>query len=286
MPKADGGERAQGAGEAWQGGSGSTLVLLHGLGGTWHIWKPVLELLTPHHRVVAITLPGHLGGPALPAGADVTVDLLTDVLAEDLKSRGIDRPHVAGNSLGGWISLELARRGLVASVTALSPAGGWSTAEAYRKVEKPFRIVFALMAVLMFLVGWLLRFAGVRRALNAQAMVHGDRVPVSDFRGAMESMRRTAMLPALLTSMRERGGIRPFEVVESTPVRIAWCEHDKVIPYATYGQPLNQIVRGSESLMVRGVGHVPMYDDPEQVARVILETTSRVDGLRAEALPT
>lgn len=277
MPKADGGESVKAAGDAWEGGSGSTLVLLHGLGGTWHIWKPVLDLLTPRHRVVALTLPGHLGGPPLPADAEVTVDLLADVLAADLQARGIERPHVAGNSLGGWLSLELARRGLVSSVTALSPAGGWSTPEDYRKVEKPFRVVFALMAVLIFFTALFLRFASVRRALNAQAMNHGHRVPVAEFRGAMESMRRTVMLPSLLTSMRDRGGIKPFDV-GSTPVRIAWCENDKVIPYDVYGKPLSTVVKGSESLLVRGVGHVPMYDDPEQVAQVLLETTARAEA--------
>ncbi|MGQ0528754.1 MAG: alpha/beta fold hydrolase [Panacagrimonas sp.] len=208
------------SGDSYEGGSGSPLVLLHGLGGTWHIWKPVLALLERRHRVISLTLPSHFGGPALPEGAEVTVDLLADVLVADLDRRGIERPHVAGNSLGGWLALELARRRRVASVTALSPAGGWTTPEGYQKVEKPFRIVFAWIAVLMFLSALFLCFAAVRHALNAQAMEHGDRVPVPEFRGAMNSMRRTAMLPALLTSMRDRGGIKPFDA-GTTPVRIA-----------------------------------------------------------------
>ncbi len=273
-------DRTRTSDAALESGTGSTLLLLHGLGGTWHIWKPVLDLLSARHRVVALTLPGHLGGPALPDGVEPSVDALADVLEQDLRARGIDNPHVAGNSLGGWLALELARRGVARSVTALSPAGGWTTPEAYRRVETPFRRVFALIAVLIFLTAWLLRFAGVRRALNKQAMMHGDRMPPDEFRGAMNSLRRTAMLPALLTSMRDKGGLRPLDA-GSTPVTIAWCEHDQVIPYETYGKPMRDRVKGAQHLIVKGVGHVPMYDDPQQVAEVILQTTARAEAMTA-----
>jgi pimeloyl-ACP methyl ester carboxylesterase len=276
MGKGDAVQSVSGVDAAYEGGAGSVLLLLHGLGGSWHIWRPVLALLEPHHRVVALTLPGHLGGPALPQGVEPSVDALADALAEDLRRRGIVRPHVAGNSLGGWLALELARRGLAASVTALSPAGGWRTAEDYRKVEKPFRIVFALMALLIFMTALFLRFAFVRRVLNAQGMEHGERVPAAEFRGAMEAMRRTVMLPALLTSMRNKGGIRPMSA-GTTPIRIAWCERDKVIPFGIYGTPVLETIQGCESVMIKGVGHVPMYDDPEQVARVILENTTKAE---------
>ena len=47
-----------------------------------------------------------------------------------MEGAGLERPHVAGNSLGGGIALELARMGVVASATALSPVGFWSAAEA------------------------------------------------------------------------------------------------------------------------------------------------------------
>lgn len=267
---------------AYEGGAGSPLVLLHGLGGTWHIWKPVLAQLERHHRVIALTLPGHYGGPELPPGEPVTVELMADVLERDLRARGIERAHVAGNSLGGWLSLELARRGMAHSVTALSPAGGWRTQDDYRKVEKPFRIVFALIAVLIFLFALFLRFAPVRRALNKQAMEHGDRMPAGETRGAMESLRRTAMLPALLDAMRDRGGLKPLDA-GSTPICVAWCEQDKVIPFETYGRPVIETVRGAQSVMLPGVGHVPMYDDPALVSRTILDTARRAEAVPAVA---
>lgn len=278
MPKGDGVESGKISPDSYDGGSGSVLLLLHGLGGTWHIWRPVLALLQKQHRVVALTLPGHFGGPALPAGVEPSVEVIADALIEDLRRRGIERPHVAGNSLGGWLALELARRGYARSVTALSPAGSWRNAKDYEAVSKPFRIVFRLLPVLMFLTWLFLRLAAVRRALNRQAMMHGHRMSHADVFGSMRSMRQTRILPALLASMGKIGAIKPMQVTEEIPVRIAWCENDQVIPYETYGKAMIEAVTGADVVMVKGVGHVPMYDDPELVASLILEMTARVEG--------
>ena len=201
----DGVNGIKAVGDAFEGGSGWTLVLLNGLGGTWHIWKPVLPLLEKPHRVIAPTLPGHPGGPPIPAGVETTVDVLADLL--------------------------------------------------------PY-------------------FGFIRHALNEQGMEHGDRVPPDESRRAMHSMRDTTMLPALLVSMGKVGGIAPFKA-DPPLVRIAGCELDKVMPYAR-GQTLtHSVVVGAEGLFVKGCGHVPMYDDPEQVASLILATTARVDEVAA-----
>lgn len=280
MPKADGAQDGPSAGESWSGGNGPTLVLLHGLTATWQVWKPILPLLTPHHRVVALTLPAHEGGPPLPPGVEPSVEAMADELAAELRRRGIERPHVVGNSLGGWLALELARRGLVRSVTALSPAGGWQTQKDYRAVARGFRIFFAIISIMIVLTALFLRFAFVRRVLNAQVMEHGERMSAGEVSTALHAMRSTRMLPRLLDNMDAVGPIKPMDV-GNTPVCIAWCEHDKVIPYERYGKPLIAAVHGCESLIVKGVGHVPMHDDPEQVAAVILHTTRRAEAALA-----
>lgn len=280
MPKADAAQDGPDPKHGWEGGSGSTLVLLHGLTATWQVWKPVLPLLAKHHRVVALTLPGHVGGPQLPPGVEPSIDAFAELLAEDLRLRGIERPHVVGNSLGGWLALELARRGLVRSVTALSPAGGWQTQKDYRDVAKGFRIVFAIISVMIFLTALFLRFAGVRKALNAKAMEHGDRMTAEEMGVALRSIRDTRMLPRLLDNMDAVGPIKPMDAGEAL-VRIAWCEQDKVIPYERYGKPMIAAVRGAESLILKGVGHVPMHDDPALIADTILETTRRAEQARA-----
>ena len=88
------------------------------------VWTDVIPLLTDHHEVMAPTAIGHRGGP--PLAGKATIAALTDEAERALDARGIDRVHVAGNSMGGWTAIELARRGRALTVCAFSPAGAWT----------------------------------------------------------------------------------------------------------------------------------------------------------------
>jgi pimeloyl-ACP methyl ester carboxylesterase len=109
--------------QAYRGGSGSPLVALHGFAGTWRVWELVLPALERRHEVLAPTLPGHAGGRPLPA--ELTVDTLADAVADTMDGAGFEAAHLVGNSLGGYVALQLAARGRARSVVALAPAGGW-----------------------------------------------------------------------------------------------------------------------------------------------------------------
>ncbi|MBA3326938.1 MAG: alpha/beta fold hydrolase, partial [Solirubrobacterales bacterium] len=91
-------------------GRGEPLVLVHGLGSQWQVWRPVLERLAADREVVALDLPGFGGSAPLPN--EPTVAALARAVADLVAELGLDHPHVAGNSLGGAIALELARAGL------------------------------------------------------------------------------------------------------------------------------------------------------------------------------
>jgi pimeloyl-ACP methyl ester carboxylesterase len=263
--------------DCYEAGEGPPLVLLHGLGGSWHVWQPVLPMLERQHRVFAPTLPGHPGGTPRPSGRGPTVHAIAEMLAQELAQRKIERPHIAGNSLGGLLALELARRGVAASVTAFSPAGAWRNDRDYQAVARPFRIVHALMPLFIVVARPLLGFARVRRALNAQGMEHGDRMPAGEVLRAMQSMGGTKILPRLLTSMQRDGPIKPLAVA-GIPIVIAWCELDRVIPFEGYGAPMLEAVPNAQAETVKGAGHVPMYDEPRQVADMILSTTLKAGG--------
>jgi len=269
--------------DAYVGGSGSPLVLLHGLGGTWHIWKPVLALLEKQHRVIALTLPGHHGGPGLPAGAEVTVESVADALIAELNRRGLHSAHVAGNSLGGWLALELARRGFARSVVALSPAGAWRSRADYRAVSLPFRVFYFLMPLILLITTLFLGSAWLRRALGRQTMEYGDRIESSEFRSSLVAFTRTRILPGLLETMGRDGPIAPLSAA-GTAIRIAWCGLDRVIPFERYGRPMLERVPQAECIQISAVGHVPMYDDPLQVASAILEVTTAADTRPAAAV--
>src|SRR6201996_7139585 len=110
-------------------GSGEPLVLMHGIGSRWQMWEPVIERLAEHHDVIALDLPGFGASPMPPPGTAPGVDSLIRLTSAFLDELGVERPHVAGNSMGGLMALEMARRGLVRSATALSPAGFASRSE-------------------------------------------------------------------------------------------------------------------------------------------------------------
>ena len=109
---------------AHRGGSGEPLVLLHGFTDTWRTWELVLPALERRHDVLAPTLMGHAGGPPLADGP--LDDALVDAVERAMDDAGFETAHVAGNSLGGYLALQLAARGRARSVVALAPGGGWA----------------------------------------------------------------------------------------------------------------------------------------------------------------
>lgn len=264
------------------GGDGSVLLLLHGIGGTWHVWKPVLPALERRHRVIALTLPGHYGGPDYNVGGDATVAGLADQIVAMLRAQGVDQAHIAGNSLGGWLAVELVRRGFARSAVAFSPAGGWRSIEDYEAVAGQLRIFHALAATIRFLLLPFFRFARLRKLLTKQTMEHGDRIPAEDVGDSLRAMAKTSVMPGLLRTMGRDGPIAPLDT-GAVPVRIVWSGCDRVIPYARYGEPFVARIQGADLHIVAGVGHVPMYDDPEQIVANILDVTGAVEAAHAEA---
>ncbi|MFC9292047.1 alpha/beta fold hydrolase, partial [Streptomyces sp. NPDC057052] len=110
-------------------GRGEPLLLLHGIGHHRQAWDPVVDILATEREVIAVDLPGFGASPSLPAALAHDLSTTTAVLSAFCEALELDRPHVAGNSLGGLLALELGREKRVRSVTALSPAGFWSEAE-------------------------------------------------------------------------------------------------------------------------------------------------------------
>ena len=108
-------------------GAGPPLVLLHGVGHRRQAWGAVLRLLAPHRTVIAVDLPGHGESPPLRLAGRPAVRAIAEELFAFFDELGLDRPHVAGNSLGGALALAAGARGRAATVTALSPAGFWAS---------------------------------------------------------------------------------------------------------------------------------------------------------------
>src|SRR3954452_10236683 len=140
------------------------------------VWDGVRPLLEPHHRVEALTALGHRGGPA-PTRRPVTIGDLVDAAERALDERRVGQAHVAGNSLGGWMAIELARRGRALTACALSPAGSWTagTVEQTAGVRKIRRPILSARLSGPLPMSLLLRSALVRRLTFRDFARHGDR---------------------------------------------------------------------------------------------------------------
>lgn len=249
-------------------GSGPTLLLIHGLGGERHIWEPTLGHLTGHRDVIRVDLPGFGDSPRLPEGEAATPWALAAGIAAELDRLALGRVHVAGNSLGGWVALELAKTGRALSVTGIGTAGLWSGPLA----RKPY-LMRSVAKGLMPALPLLLRGTGVRRFALLGSVAHPERIPrEAATRIALAYARSPGFVDAS-DNMRANhftGGDRV-----RVPVTMAWCEHDRLI-----ARP-RQLPFPARETVLRGCGHVPMYDDPLAVARVLLAGSEDREGVGA-----
>jgi pimeloyl-ACP methyl ester carboxylesterase len=257
----------------YRAGAGTPLVLLHGMNMSWRAWRPLLPLLEPYHSLFVPTLPGHRGGQPMRPGP-LSMEAMADQLCEQLDEAGLDGFHVAGNSLGGWLSLELARRGRARSVVALSPAGAWSTPRDARRLIRKFRLGLAIGN--RPTLSRMSERPRVRRMMLRQVAEHPERFTDAQLTEMFEDSAGCRVVEKLLERVRDGGSFKPFDELPC-PVRLAWSEHDRTIPFHRYGRPMLDALPGAEFVELPGVGHVPMIDDPALVSRTILQVTWSVD---------
>jgi len=251
----------------FRAGTGAPLLLLHGIGSQFGVWAPVIETLMAQRDVIAPNLPGFGDAPMLAPPARPDIVGYTDAIEAFMDRLDLPSAHVAGNSLGGWIALELARRRRALSVTALSPAGMWSRAGAYYVVAS----FGASVAILKLIDRWLeqiMAHGAGRALLMGQVMAHPARLaPEIATLAARNLAAAPGTLPALLATGREAftsgAGIR-------VPVTVAWGSRDLVLP-ARQARRLQALVPQARLVPLPGCGHVPTFDDPQAVARVLLE---------------
>jgi pimeloyl-ACP methyl ester carboxylesterase len=257
-------------------GTGTPLLLLHGVGAIWRAWSPVLPYLEPHHDVIAPTLAGHGGGPPLDPDIAPSVHALANGIEDELDRLGLQKVHIAGNSLGGWVGIELARRGRALSLVLFSPAGAWRS---QRSIE-------LRAAAIRFSVAGLGRYASRADAIAANALLrwpllagqvaHPSRVAPEELAAFI---RAGALAPVVAPLLRELPlrQVQPLPVARDYPVRLVWGDRDRVMPFGGFGSAMLERLPGAELIRLRDVGHVPMSDDPARVAELILEVTADVD---------
>ncbi len=244
-------------------GSGPPLVLIHGLGGSHVNWEPVIDLLAVTRDVIAVDMPGFGASDRLPAGTPHSARALGVAIGEHLQALGLERPHLAGNSLGAWVALEMAADGMGASVCGISPAGLWGKALGGRTYDlrgHAKRLRPLLLAAVSTERGrkLLLRSTLARPELLSAAEAKqwlSAWIDAPGYEDANEAMRGT-----------------PFERAAdvAVPVTIAWGREDRLV---NPPKP-HRVPPGARYVEMDGWGHTPTRDDPEGVAKLLLQASA------------
>ncbi len=240
-------------------GHGVPLVLLHPLGADRHVWDAVIPHLRDRRDVIALDLPGFGQSPPLPGQAPGPRALAAAV-AGHLASIDVDRPHVAGNSLGGWVALELGLSGAAASVAGIAPAGLWP-----EPLVPKAAIAHRLARRLAPAAG---RFAATRPGrslLLSGAVAHPRRVPPRAARHLVDAYGRAPDFVAVNDAMRA-GRFEGLERIRC-PVTLVWPDHDRLIRRPVW------VPDRIGNVVLSGAGHIPMWDAPEALAEILVKAS-------------
>jgi pimeloyl-ACP methyl ester carboxylesterase len=248
-------------------GSGEPLVLVHGVTHRRQAWYPVLDELAQHREVILVDLPGHGESHDLVTDGRPVQDVLRDEFKSFLDELGLDRPHVAGNSLGGLIALYAGAHGHARSVTALSPAGFWRNSGEFAYTRQIFSHACALSERLGERTALLARTRAGRKVMYGLLTAHPARVSPAQAAGDARAFLRAR--PALRTLL---AAAEPFtgEIPRDVPVTVSWAARDLVLP-PWQAETAKRVLPLADHLLMRGVGHVPMTDNPRFVAKVLLQ---------------
>jgi pimeloyl-ACP methyl ester carboxylesterase len=248
---------------AHRGGSGPPLVLLHGFLDSWRVWELVLPALERRHDVLAPTLAGHAGGPPLERIAD---GALADAVERAMDEAGFATAHIAGNSLGGHVALQLAARGRARTVVAFAPAGGWTEVlDLQSGLQEQTRAAAPHARALLATP------AGRRRATELLTVEY-EHIPVDLLAHQMLAVAGCVEAERMIEHARHRGW--PLDAERITcPVRIVWGTEDRLLPYPAAAERFRRELPHADWVELDGVGHYPQWDVPLETAQLILGFT-------------
>jgi pimeloyl-ACP methyl ester carboxylesterase len=248
-------------------------VCLHGFLDTWRSWELVLPALERRHDVLAPTLAGHAGGP--PIESEITDALLADAVERAMDEAGLETAHIVGNSLGGYVALQLAARGRAETVVALAPAGSWAQG------DESYRETLALQAAMLDMLETaaphtdaLLATPEGRRRATQLITTNVEHIPGELLAHLMIGAAAAPAGPALVEHALREGWSIDAERI-TCPVRIVWGTADRLLPWpAAAARYRNDWLPHADWVELDGVGHCPQLDVPLETAELILGFTT------------
>jgi pimeloyl-ACP methyl ester carboxylesterase len=244
------------------------VVLVHGLGSARSAWAAVWPALLARYHLIALDLPGHGASAPLVDSDSADPAALADRVHAALQEAGVIRPHLMGNSLGGWVGLELAADQRVASLTGLAPAG------LRLRPGRPNRWL-SLNRRLALVTGAaadpLLTVAAVRRLTLASGSADPAGLDPDLARSAARAMRVSTGYERALDGTTGRRFDRAEQV--SVPVTVVFGDDDRILP-----PPADQQRAAAPAqtrwVVLRRCGHAPMWDAPLECIRLLDDTVA------------
>lgn len=260
----------------YRAGAGEPVVLLHGFTATWRCWLPVLAELVARYDVLAPTLTGHDGGPLAIPGQIHSLRAAGDHLEAELDAQGIESAHLVGNSMGGTLALELAKRGRARSVVGLSPGGGWHLGDPEgRRIERFFRRQLLITRAAGPMLPRIMRRPATRRVALRDIMRHAEQLPPYEALAMARSSVRCQVVNDVFDAIRSGEGLLHDLDQVRAPTLIAWAQRDRVLPLQRHQHRFRTEIPNVTFRVLPGVGHVPMADDPRLVAGTISDWVQR-----------
>lgn len=263
-------------------GSGRPLLLVHGLGGSWRSWTPILERLSKEREVIAVDLPGH--GDTPPLSGETSISTLADALTSFLHGEGLTTVDTVGSSMGARLVLELARRGgVLGAVVSLDPGGfwrGWERHAFFGSLWVSIRLVRALQPVMPQIVRDPVGRTLLLPQLSARPWRLSPAVVLEEMRSYAASQSFDELLYQLAYGETQQGA--PPGAIEY-PLVIGWGRRDRVC-FPRQARRALAAFPDAQFHWFDGCGHFPHWDVPAEAARVILEATNGNDFERAHSV--
>jgi pimeloyl-ACP methyl ester carboxylesterase len=256
-------------------GAGSPVILLHGFGGQIWVWEKQVSALSRHHRLYIPDLLGY--GYSDRPKVDYTPAFFIDSIRQLLDHLGLQRASLIGNSMGGGIAWAFAlthpaRVEKLVLIDSVPP-------DALSAVRNPsFRWFLAIRNVpILPYLAVSLHTRGMLRA-TLKEMVFDDRLITDAVVERQYKIDRIEGAARVMTAtVRRVEEVRRYAndlSTLSTPTLIIWGDQDEVFPLPV-GQALHASIKGSELLVIKGSGHMPMWEHPVETNRAILEFLAR-----------
>lgn len=245
-------------------GSGDSppLLLIHGLGGSWRMWLENIVELSRERRVIALDLPGF--GASSVSPAVVTCEQFAVAVGEVCQKLGIASVVVAGNSLGGWISAELAntRPDLVHGLVLVDSVGIPPTRSERARALMMLRMADRMMPWSCRRREALARNPALRRRAFAFAVSRGDLLAGDLALHLLPELHSPAFRPVLESAFKA-WNTQWCEGLSSikAPTLIIWGERDRQLPLR-HATRWAGYIPGADIEIVPGAGHLPMVESP------------------------